>query len=204
MAGLIEIHQLEAFLGFDIDTDDEPRVQTYIDLVSNFIETAYGVSFSEHTGAVIKAKSDGSGCIEIEALNVVSLVEFLDPWTNVWADIRLASIYYAWNDTWGHSGYAFDGISMIYNLCPRQTYRITCDYGFTAVPDEIKDIVCMLVSAGTGLDAAATGGLKSYRVGDVEEAYGVSSSDGGPVVSLSSMMTAILNGYSTANTTYRL
>lgn len=196
MAGLITIPQLEAILGYDISSDDEVRIQTFIDLISTFIESYTGVSFTEHTDAVIVARADGKGVVEVEVLNSISKVERLNAWTGVYGNIAQAVYGY---------GYAFDGISMIYGLCPYETYRVTCDYGMTSVPEDIQNIVKLLVMAGSGLDATAVNGLKSYRVGDVEEAYGVSIAENGTSpVTLSRMMTKILNSYSAGTTTYRI
>lgn len=193
---LITLSQLEAILGYDISTDDEPRIQTFIDLVSTFIESYTGVSFTEHEDAVIVCRADGKGIVEIEALNSITSVELLNAGTGVYGAVTQAT--YSW-------GYFFDGISMIYNLCPYETYRVTCDYGLTSVPKDIQEITKLLVMAGSGLDVTAVNGLKSYRVGDVEEAYGVTAAEAGsPPVTLSRMMTKILNGYSTGTTTYRL
>lgn len=194
--GLVNVAYLEALLGYDISTDDEPKIQAYIEMVSSFIEDYTGRSFSTHEDVAVVAVADGRGMIEIADLQSITSVEQLDQWTNTYGGL---------SNFYGNSGYAFDGIEVIYGLCPHVTYRVTATYGFAAVPEDIKNIVALLVLAATGLDVTAVNGLKSYRVGDVEESYGVSTNETGePQVTLSSLMTHALNGYATGTTTYRL
>lgn len=205
---LITISYLESLLGSDIATDDEPRVTRYIEIVSAFIESYTGVTFSLNEDQVVKAVADGKGIIEIEDLSDVSLVEVLDGVTNTWSDVN-SSLYFAFNSGYygyrfGHYGFGYDGISKVYGLVPGTTYRITCTYGQATVPKDIQGVAGLLVLAGAGLDYTAVNGLRAYRVGDVEETYGVTSGAAGDVITLDSMMAATLNAYCTGNTTYRV
>lgn len=192
MAALITITDIEAALGEDISVDDEPRIQYYINVVSSYIEGYTGVSFSLQEDAVIRAVADGRGIIEIDEIVEITEVAQLDPSVGTYGGISV-----------GFPGYYFDGIDKIYGLDPYETYRITLTYGHTSIPTEIKGVATKLVLAGTDLDTVATGGLRSYRVGDVEESYGVSILAGVPVVTLDTLMTKILHSYATGTTTYR-
>lgn len=203
--GLIQISDIEAALGSDISSEDETRVQKYIDIVSRFVARETGTVFGP-VDTTIKAVADGKGIIEINSLNTVTSVEILDGTTNVYSDVN-AGFYYAFNSglyddrhSYGYTGYGFDGISKVYSLCPYGSYKITANVG-EPTPEEIKDLIILLVLAGAGLDSSATGGIKSYRVGDVEEQYGITESGS---VTLSSLMRATLDSYVTGSDTYRL
>ena len=201
--GIIDIGYIEIVSGITIQPEEEPTVQKYIDIVSRYIERVTGRSFSVREDAVIKALADGKGIIEIPDLQEVTTVEFLDAATGTYSDVTVG-IPFAFNSGYygygpGYYGYSFDGISQIYGLNPRHSYKVTCTYGQEA-PEEIKGIVADLVLAGTGLDQTASNGLVSKRVGDVEEMYGVTKAG---EVTLDSLQTAIMNEYSTGNTTYR-
>lgn len=192
---LIGIGDIETALGSDISSDNEARVQWYIDAVSAFIESFVGRNFNLQEDVTIIARADGGGFIEISDLVSVTSVSLLDPWTGIYGGLT----------SWPNLGYAFDGIDKIYALCPYETYKVVCTYGWDSVPVDIAGIATLLVLAGTGLDLTAINGLKSYRVGDVEEAYGVSTKEtGDPTITLSRLMTKTLLGYSRGTTTYRL
>lgn len=205
--GLIDIAYLEAVHGEDISTEDEPQAQKYIDIVSAWIVNDTGVLFSPHEDVVVKATADAKGIIEIEDLQEISLIEIRDGRAGTWIDVN-SPLYFAFNaGLYGFGylgGYGFDGISQIYGLCPHATYRITCTHGMEEAPEEIKGIVALLVLAGTGLNAEAINGLMTYRVGDVEESYGVIGGANDPTITLSRLMVSTLNNYSTGNTTYRV
>lgn len=203
--GLIQISDIEAALGSDISSEDETRVQKYIDIVSRFVARETGVVFGP-VDTTIKALADGKGIIEINSLNTVTLVEILDGTTNVYSDVN-AGFYYAFNSglyddrhSLGYTGYGYDGISKVYGLSPYGSYKITASVG-EPTPEEIKDLIILLVLAGAGLDATASGGLKSYRVGDVEEQYGVTENGS---VTLSGLMRMTLDSYVKTSDTYRL
>ena len=204
--GIVDIPYIETVVGFSIDSEDEPRIQRYINIVSAYVRRVTGRTFELIEGDVIKAIADGSGIIEIPDLQAVSKVELRDAWNNTYSDV-MTGIPYAFNsgqfDDWcssgWFSGFGFDGISMVYGLKPRASYRLTVDHGEEA-PDDIKGVVGDLVTAGTGLDTSSRSGLASKRVGDVEEFYGVSY-DGN--VTLTSLMSKVLDDHSVGNTTYR-
>lgn len=206
---LADISDIEDLLGSSISGAQEDKVQAYLDLVSDFIIKYVGTDFALHTDAVLKVRADGKGIIEIDNLDSVSLVEQRDGFTGLYSDVT-SVIYYAYNSglygcDYNYVGYGFDGISQIYGLMPRRSYRVTCTYGWTSVPSDIKDVVSLLVLAGAGLDYEAINGLKSYRVGDVEEAYGISANENGrPVVTLNTLMSAVLDNYRTTAVTYRI
>lgn len=188
--GLISISDIEAATGLDIPEDEEPRYQWYIDTVSAYIETYTGVTFSEVLAETFVVVADGRGVIEFPQLNSVTLIEGWDPYSASFASTT---------DWW------WDASSKIYGLDVHATYRVTVGYGYPEVPVDIAGVITQLVAAGTGLDAGASGGLKSYRVGDVNEAYGVTvDGTGATVVTLSSLMSSVLQAYSNATTTYRL
>lgn len=188
---LITLGELEAILGYDISSEDEVRVQSFIDLVSNFVESETGVHFGLHEDSIEVARSDGKGIIEIPDLLDVTLVERREE--TGWWELTVGS------------DYSFDGLDQIYGLCPRTVYRLTIDHGYEAVPADIKNVVQLLVLAGSGLDDTAVNGLKAKRVGDVEEQYGVAQSDTGePQVTLSSMMRNVIDSYAGGIGTFRL
>jgi hypothetical protein len=203
--GIIDISYIETLVGYSLTSEEEVKTQRYINIVSSYIESKTGRRFSVQDGAVVKAITDGKGIIEIPDLTAVDLIEYRDAYTGTYTDVT-SGIPYAFNSGQYPMGYGnpydfgFDGISMIYGLIPRSSYRITCTYGVEP-PEDIQGIVADLVLAGTGLDTSARGGLASKRVGDVEEFYGVTPSGN---VTLTSLMTEILNQYDTGNTTYRL
>jgi hypothetical protein len=188
---LATIADVEAAYGSDLTTEEEPKIQWYLDAASNYIERFVGRKFTLHEDQVLICPTDSRGIIEIPDLVSVSTVEELDIWLGTYGAL-------------GSYGYAFDGIDKIFGLYPRETYRVTCTYGFAEVPDDVKEIVVNLVLVGTGLDPNAQGGLKSYRVGDVEEFYGITTMETGlPLVTLSSLMTETLYSYHSGTTTYR-
>lgn len=190
---MFELHELEAVYGTEVSSDDEPTVQAYMELVTTFIESYTGLSFSLHEDQVLVARADGKGVIEIDDLVSVASVEALRPSDGSY-----------WSLTRG-THFLYDGIDRIYDLCAYGTYRITASYGDVTVPADLKQIAIMLTLVGSGLDSAAVNGLKALRVGDVEEAYGVSASDTGePLVTLNTIMTDILNRYASGTTTYRV
>lgn len=184
---LTSIGEIETASGETIASDDEARVQWYIDAVSAFIESYTGLEFNLHEDVTIRARADGKGMIEIANLIEITTVQERDAWTGVYGSLP----YH-----YGSTGYAFDGIDTIYGLCPYESYQIVCSFGFEEVPADIAGVATQLVMAGAGIDNTAINGLKSYRVGDVEETYGVSQNETGfPVVSLSTLMSAVLNKY---------
>lgn len=204
--GLISMEYLESALGSEVPEADLPKVQRYIDIVSAFVKNYTGMNFTVVTEAVIKAVADGKGIIEIPDLISVETVELRDGYTGTYSDVT-SSIYYAYNSgyygSYSQYGFGFDGLSQIYGLRPRHSYRITCSYG-RECPDDIKGVIVLLVLAGSGLDATAVNGLKSYRVGDVEEFYGVMGGPDEPTVTLSSLMSQVLNSYAGSTGNIRL
>lgn len=190
--GLVTIAEIEAALGSDIETADEPRVQWYIDVVSEFVETYTDQSFTAVTGETQICESDRRGCIEFPSLNAVTKVEFRDPWLGTYTETTSGN-------------YAFDGINTIYALDPYATYRVTVSYGWTTVPTDIKGVIVQLVLAGTGLAPGSSGGLAAYRVGDVEETYGVTAAEnGGPIVTMASLQRDVLDAYRLTTRTWRM
>lgn len=191
--GIISIGDVEIASGVDIDAEDYPRYQFFIDAVSDYIETYTGQSFSERIEEVLICQTDKYGIIQFGDLTAVSLVESYDPYSGVYTAITLGD-------------YGFDGIDCIFGLCGRATYRCTVTYGWVEPPDDIAALVTQLVLAGTGLDPAATAGnLKSIRTGDVEDVYGVSmNSTGGVDVSLSKLQASTLRAYTLGTTTWRI
>lgn len=188
---LATIADVEAAYGSDLTTEEEPKIQWYLDAASSYVERFVGRKFTLHEEQVLYCVTDSRGIIEISDLVSIDEVALLDPWTGTYGAL--------WTE-----GYAFDGIDKIFGLCPRETYRVTCSYGYAEVPEDIKDIIVNLVLVGTGLDPNAQGGLKSYRVGDVEEFYGITTMETGvPLVTLSSLMTETLYSYHSGTTTYR-
>lgn len=204
--GLISMEYLESVLGSEVSEEDLPKVQRYIDIVSEFVKTYTGLKFTVVTEAQIKAVADGKGIIEIPDLISVETVELRDGYTGLYGDVT-SSIYYAYNSgyygSYGQYGFGFDGMSQIYGLRPKHSYRITCSYG-RACPEDVKGVIALLVLAGSGLDATAVNGLKSYRVGDVEEFYGIMGGPDEPTVTLSSLMTTVLSAYRAGDGTLRL
>lgn len=204
--GLISMEYLESMLGSEVAEEDLPKVQRYIDIVSEFVKTYTGLSFVVVEEAQIKAVADGKGIIEIPDLISVETVELRDGYNGTYGDVT-SSIYYAYNSgyygSYGQYGFGFDGLSQIYGLRPRHSYRITCSYG-RVCPEDVKGVIALLVLAGSGLDATAVNGLKSYRVGDVEEFYGVMGGPDEPTVTLSSLMAGTLLAYASGNGTIRL
>lgn len=200
--GIIDIGYIETLVGYSLNLETEARVQRYINIVSSYIRSYTGRSYGVVEDDVIKAVADGKGIIEIPDLESVSLVELRDAYRGEYTDIT-DGIPYAFNSgqygQFDYYGFGFDGISMIYGLYPRSSYRVTCTHGVPA-PEDIRGIVADLVLAGTGLDTSARGGLASKRVGDVEEFYGVTPAGS---VTLTSLMTKILDQAHIGNTTYR-
>lgn len=189
---LITIEDLEAASGQDISTEDEARYQWYIDVVSEYVMVYTGQDFAFHEDEELICQADGRGIIEIFGLTEVSEVEEWDSWTHTYTSLIKGD-------------YRFDGMSKILYLVPRETYRITVSHGYSEIPTGIKGIVTDLVLAGTGLDSAANGGLKSYRIGDKEEVYGVSTYEaGGPIISISSLMRKTLDAYAGGSYSWRL
>jgi hypothetical protein len=192
MAGLITIADVETAIGSDIASSDEARVQWYIDVVSKYVETYTDQSFTTVTAEPHICETDRRGAVEFSTLNAVTKVELLDPWLNTYTEVTSGN-------------YAFDGVGTVYGLLPFRTYKITVTYGWGTVPVDVKGVVMDLVLAGTGLGAGATGGLIAYRVGDVEEAYGVSTfQNGGPIITLASMQRAVLDAYVRTTRTWRM
>lgn len=185
---MITIDFIEQLLDDDISTEQEPQVQAMIDTVTSFIERDIGRHITVHEDEEFITRADGYGIIEIPDLLAVTSVTSLDPGL----DVALLT-----NGT----DYIFDGLDSIYNLEPYGVYRIVVDHGWITVPDDLKNIARLLVLAGTGLDIAATNGLRSHRTGDVEEMYGVTR-DG--EVTVNSLMSRVLNSYRFSPTTYRL
>lgn len=173
------IDDVSDYLGESVPAEDEDRVQTYIDIVSEFIETYTGRAFSLQEDVEHVARANSWGVIEFPELTSVSNVELLDGYTGDWY-------------TTNGYGYSFDGINSIYGLEPYSTYRVTVTYGSDTVPDVIKHIATLLVVAGTGYDVGAVGGLKKVKTGNVEDTYGVSESG---AVTLSDMMLTVLSDY---------
>lgn len=190
--GLITITDIEAALGVDVSSDEEPRIQWYIDAVSSFIVDYTSQDFLPHVAEALVCQADGGGVIEFQDLTSVSKVELYDQWQKLYSEVVAGD-------------YRFDGISKILFLAPGETYRVTATYGFTVVPPSIKAIATQLVLAGTGLDRMAAGGLKSFRIGDEEVVYGVTLSDtGSPQVTLSGLQRNSLDSYSPGSHTWRL
>lgn len=190
--GIVSVADLEEASGQQVDPGDVSRYQWYIDLVTTFIETYTEQSFAPVVDEVLTCQSDRNGCITFGSLNSVSAVEELDPWSGTYTD-------------WTSGGYGFDGISSIYGLTPLHTYRVTVSYGWDVPPAAIKGVATQLVMAATGIDPGASGGLSRYRVGDVEEVYGVGSdSSGYPVVTLTGLQRTVLDKYAVRARTWRL
>lgn len=190
--GLITIADLELASGEAIAVDDEPRYQWYIDVVSSYITTATDQAFEAQEDVELICQADSHGIIQFPSLNSVTAVEELDPWSQTYS-------------TWTSGSYAFNGIDSVYGLTPYVTYKLTVSYGYDTVPDDIAGVVTQLVMAGSGLDANASGGLSKYRIGDVEEVYGVTrDASGNPVVTLASLQYDVLESYSSRTWTMRL
>lgn len=179
--GIISIADLEVAANTTISSADEPYYQNFIDTVSAYVETYTGHTFSEVVDEVHTCRADSYGIIEFVELTEVTVVEELDRWATSFAP----------------ASYFFDGINSIYGLCPYGTYRVTVSYGSEDVPDDLAGVVTDLVLAGSGLAPSATGGLDKYRVGDVEESYGVSGSG---VVTIASFQRAVLDRYNALDT----
>lgn len=190
--GLITIADLELASGQDIAVEDEPRCQWFIDAVSAYIETYTDESFVSVEDVELMCQADSYGVIQFPSLNGVSKVEEYEPWTQTYTE-------------WTTGTYAFNGIDSVYGLTPYITYRLTVSYGYDEVPVDVAAVATQLVLAGSGLDPNATGGLSKYRVGDVEESYGVvTDASGHPVVTLASMQTRVLDAYNQYTRTLRL
>lgn len=184
---MITIAQVEALLGYDLETSDLPRVQSYIDLVTSFLERETGIHLGVREGTVLVVRADGKGIVEIPDIVEIGSVESLDP-------SPVPSVLTSGTD------YIFDGLDSIYNLEPYGVYRITLDHGWEVIPSDLKNIALMLVLAGTGLDTSSVEGLVAERVGDVEESYGVRPDKS---VTLSTLMTSTLQSYVQSPTTFR-
>lgn len=190
---LISISDLEQATGEIIDDADIPRFQWYIDAVSSYIEDLTGQQFEEVIDCTLVCQSDSYGIIEFPSLNSVTTVEYRDPWLGTYTEVLLGN-------------YAFDGIGSVFNLCAYSTYRLKVSYGSSEVPESIEKIATQLVLAGTGLDPSAAAGLKTLKVGDVEEQYGViTDGSGRPIVTLTSLQSGALQAWSVSGSaTWRL
>lgn len=190
--GLIAVSDLELAYGVTIDPSDDARYDYYIDIVSSYIETETGQTFSEVTEEVQLCQTGQYGTLKWPALNTVTLVEELDPYTGIYTTLTAGA-------------YAFNGIDTVYALCPYTTYRVTVSYGWLSVPSDIAGLAVSLVGAATGLETSSTGGVSKYRVGDVEETYGVvSDGSGRPIVTVTGLQAAVISAYSTYNRTWDL
>lgn len=179
--GIISISDLEVATNTDIDEADIPFYQQYIDTVSAYIEAYTGHTFSFVEDETFVCRADSYGIIEFVDLFEVTTVEELDRYAQSFAT----------------TSYYFDGISSIYGLCSYGTYRVTVSYGSDDTPEDIAGLVTDLVAAGSGLSPSATAGLDKYRVGDVEESYGVSPEG---VVTITSLQKTVLDRYNSIDT----
>lgn len=189
---LLTISDLEVASGTDIPTLEEPRYQFYINAVTSYIETYLDQTFTAVSNEDLICQADSRGCITFSSLTSVSAVQERDNWLGTYT-------------AYTSGNYGFDGVGTIYGLVPYTTYKVTVSYGWSTVPADIKAVATQLVMAGSGLEPSAAGGLSRYRVGDVEETYGVTDSgSGSPVVTLTSLQSAVLNSYSARTRTIRL
>lgn len=187
MASFISITDIETSTGTTISSADEPRIQWYIDAVCSYIETTTGQKFSPTT-ATLRCQADSWGVIEFPQITSITTVEVYDPYLQTYSALTTGD-------------YAYDGISKLYNFCAYETVRLNLTYGWPYVPEDIAAVATDLVKAGSGLEQNASSGLSTYRVGDVEEQYGVTN---GGVVTLHTLMTDVMHIYSSGNTTWRL
>lgn len=187
--GIITTSDIEQAYGIEIPDEDLPRYEFMIDLVSAYIEEATGQRLSGSTTETFVVKADSYGIIEFPSLDAVVSVEELD----------------RGSQSYSPASYCFDGVESIYDLCPRQTYRVKVTYGDCVPPTAIIGVATQLVGAATGADTSSQAGIVKYRVGDVEETYGVANnSSGAPVVTLSSLQSKVLARYNVQdNTTLR-
>lgn len=190
--GMITIGDLEVATNSTIDEEDYPYYQNMIDVVTAYIETETGQSFTEVTEEVQLCQTTRLGSINWPSITGVSKVEQLDPYSDTFTDLPVGS-------------YGFNRIDRVYGLDPYTTYRVTVSYGWDVVPTDIAGVAAALVAAGTGLVPGSAAGLASYRVGDVEERYGVTDDGSGRVsVTLTGLQSAVLSAYSTYNRTWVL
>lgn len=187
--GFISITDIETSTGENISSEDEPRVQWYIDTVCAWIEDYTREKFSPVTDAELRCQADGWGVIEFPQLTDITSVETWDPYLQTYTALTIGD-------------YAYDGIGRLYGFAAYETIRLTVSYGWEVAPEGVCAVAVELVKAGAGLvQGGSLSGLSLYRVGDVEEQYGVTK-DGS--VTIHTLMAAELHSYHSGAATWRL
>lgn len=152
MTALITVEDIEAALGREVaDEEEEAQWQFLINSLSDFVNNYVDVSFVAIEDETRRFKADGLGQIKLPrpVTNVTSVSNF-----------RTGNI-----DYYGD----WDGLDLIYNLLPEQVVDVVFSYGYTEVPDDIKNL--MLTGVLAQLEEISVVALRSFKVGDVEEQY---------------------------------
>jgi hypothetical protein len=178
--GLVTIADIEDATGIEVLPEDEPKIQHLINSITSYINTYCDTSFGEEREATSRVQADYYGMIELPLTTTdVSSVK-------------------NWRNSEEISYWDWDGMRTVYNLCGHETVDVTFTYGYSSVPEDIKNVAIDMVKAA--FLPPDDSDVTQFMVGDVMERYFK-----GPISQLvDGIGLRVLNSYKPTEGTWRL